>query len=134
MGYYTQYSLEWKVLNGEIVRSSCEHEKPNDANFCPVCGKLPKITIDTLISQYIEDNSEKLYGINSDGNATDSVKWRNHEEDIKEMSKNFLDILFTLNGEGEEPDNIWKKYFLNGKMQIVKAQIVFDDFDEGKLK
>ena len=63
----------------------------------------------------------------------DNIKWYYWVEDMKQLSKEFSDTLFIVYGEGEESGDIWKAYFKNGKQQVSKAQIVFEDFDETKL-
>lgn len=62
------------------------------------------------------------------------VKWRNHEKDMRALSKKFPDVLFTLEGEGEESGDIWKQYHKNGLCQHAKAEIVFSPFDAAELK
>jgi len=42
--------------------------------------------------------------------------------------------MFTLHGEGEENEDIWDKYFLNGKCQVAKAEWTIPPFDPAKLK
>lgn len=64
----------------------------------------------------------------------DSVKWYDHEQDMKEVSKQFPDIIFELHGEGEDTGDIWDKYFKNGKIQVCRAEIVIPPFDESKLE
>ena len=60
-------------------------------------------------------------------------KWYQHEDDMKRFSKLYPHILFELSGEGEESGDIWKKYFLNGKMQTCNVKMEFEPFDESKL-
>jgi len=145
MGYYTKYSLKWWLMNGSKIVASCEHEKPNGASFCPTCGKPVSVNIYDLVSQSIEKNSETFYAFDCNGGSRGPHTWYDHEDDMKRFSKFFPDVLFELSGEGEnsgdmlsgEGENsgdIWRKYFLDGKMQIVNAKITFDDFDEEKLK
>ena len=76
----------------------------------------------------LEDNDEFRYSVDNG-----SSKWYNHELDIKDFSKKYPTNLFVLEGYGEEDGDIWRKYFMNGKIQIVRAKIVFDEFDENKL-
>jgi hypothetical protein len=64
----------------------------------------------------------------------ESIKWYEHEKDMRQYSLKHPNTLFKLSGEGEESGDLWQEYYLNGKMQLVTAQIVFDDFDESKLK
>lgn len=61
-------------------------------------------------------------------------KWYEHEEDMKKVSKEYPETIFVLEGDGEESGDIWKKYFMNGKMQSCKAIMTFENFDESKLK
>lgn len=64
----------------------------------------------------------------------ESCTWYEHEVDLKEYSAKFPNQLFRLRGEGEEPLDVWIKYFKNGRMQRCPAKVTFDDFDEFKLK
>ena len=64
----------------------------------------------------------------------ETCKWYGHEEDMKQYSFRYPDTIFELSGEGEESGDIWKKYYKNGKVQVCKAIITFDEFDESKLK
>jgi hypothetical protein len=60
-------------------------------------------------------------------------KWYAHEKHLKAYSKEYPDTLFTLEGEGEESGDLWKKYFKNGKMFKAIAQTTFEEFNEEKL-
>ena len=81
----------------------------------------------------IEETLQEIsgYSIGFDRNA--SRKWYTHQQDMKELSKIYPETTFLLEGEGEESEDIWRKYFKNGKMQVCKAEIVFPAFDESKL-
>jgi hypothetical protein len=62
------------------------------------------------------------------------IKWYSHDEDMEKYSRKYPDTVFRLEGHGEESGDIWVKYFKNGKMHYGKAKIVFDEYDESKLK
>ena len=64
----------------------------------------------------------------------DCIKWYDHEEHMKEVSLKFPDQLLVLEGDGEEQGDQWKAYYKNGKVQVCKAIITFEEFDEKKLK
>jgi hypothetical protein len=64
---------------------------------------------------------------------SDSIKWYEHETDMRVYSLKHPNTLFKLSGEGEESGDIWAEYYLNGKMQKVYAEIVLAPFDESKL-
>ena len=61
------------------------------------------------------------------------MKWYEHQLDMRRFSSKFPNVLFVLSGEGEENDDMWVEYYRNGLMQVARAQITFDDFDEDKL-
>lgn len=109
MGYYTKYSLTW----------TSDNDSPEQ---------------DDAIGDAIENHGEFAYAINRDGDSNDSSKRYDHEVDIKAFSLKFPGVLFILSGEGEESGDIWKKYFLDGKMQICKAFLDFPNFDTRLLK
>ena len=56
-----------------------------------------------------------------------SCKWYDHVKDMKEISRKYPEVLFTLSGIGEEYPDIWVKYFKNGNVQVEKAVITFGE-------
>lgn len=73
---------------------------------------------------YRWDHSLSLYG----------MKWYDCNEDMKKISELFPYTLFQLDGKGEESGDIWRTFFKNGKSHDAKVKIVYEDFDETKLK
>lgn len=63
----------------------------------------------------------------------DSIKWYNHEADMRTYSECHPNVLFKLSGDGEENGDLWVEYYLNGKMQREKIEIKFAPFDKSKL-
>ena len=63
----------------------------------------------------------------------DTVKWYNWVDDISKLSKLYPLKIFKWDCEGEESGDIWRIYAKNGKVETVRAKIVFDDFDESTL-
>jgi len=109
MGYYTRYTLT-TINNSEYWQP--EHDEA---------------------IKYISEQLEG-YAINEDGTTSDSCKWYHHEDDMKKFSKKYPDIVFVLDGEGEDSGDIWRLYVKNGKIFKSFANIVFDEYDESKLK
>lgn len=62
------------------------------------------------------------------------VKWYEHEADMKQLSKEYPDIAFTLDGEGEESGDVWRAYFKDGKMALHRAIIKFPEYNPDNLK
>jgi hypothetical protein len=104
MGYYTRFELE--VANGDT----------------------------SVIEELRECSDGANYAIYSNGESDDSTKWYEYRDDLKAFSKKHPKQIFKLSGEGEESGDIWVEYFLNGKSQHCKAQIVFADYDERLLE
>jgi hypothetical protein len=141
MGYYTRYSLELEQL--EVVDQKAKSIKEliaqisnsNEVDRTQLIKDLqdienPPITsAEEIIAKLRETNENAKYSLGEDGEAQDESKWYDHEPEFKEFSKQFPSWLFTLTGEGEESGNLWKKYFLNGKVQIANAIISYDNFD-----
>lgn len=61
------------------------------------------------------------------------AKWYECDNDMFELSKLYPHILFTVDGTSEDND-IWRNYYLNGKIQEEVAEIQIAPFDETKLK
>jgi hypothetical protein len=57
-----------------------------------------------------------------------SYPWYEHEEDMLEISKQFPDAVFILSGIGKEFPDIWKKRFIRGQVDEIRANITFPDF------
>lgn len=107
MGYYTQY---------ELIIDASEEEKDRIMNWIEV-------------QQNIDEAF--CYGIYPEPEA---CKWYDYDTDMTYLSKTFPEILFTLNGSGEESRDIWRCYYKGGKKWHIKAQIDFPDFDPNKLE
>jgi hypothetical protein len=107
MGYYTAYSLSLGDVTEEQQKQITNHLREKD-----VVGWV----------------------LNNDLCCSNPATWYDAEKDLREISKEFPDVLFELHGEGEETGDIWDRYFKNGKMQYCPAEIVIPPFDETKLK
>lgn len=141
MGYSTRYELTWQPIDGKQANVedpviTTLKSKLSDAELATVMPRVANvpISLDDAVGRWIESESEASYALDTDGTAQESCKWYEHETDVRRLSKLFPNVLFTLHGEGEENDDIWNKYFLNGKMQVEKAKIQIAPFDAGLLK
>lgn len=104
MGYYTSFELSWTP-----------HKK---------C-KLTQEELDTQIGAYIEDEDNELCcALEPDGSSYVSIKWYEHMDDMRAVSKKFKDVLFHLTGKGEESGDVWDAFFLNGKGQKHHAELI----------
>lgn len=63
----------------------------------------------------------------------ESIKWYDCEKDMKAYSKKHPNVVFCIDGKGEESGDIWRAYFKNGKTFRTKAVLVFEEFSIRKL-
>ena len=61
------------------------------------------------------------------GPSYDSMKWYDHQDEMILLSTEYPNTLFVLSGEGEEPADIWKEYYLGGRFFDAPAEMVFPD-------
>lgn len=130
MGYYTRYSMEVQDINNKgydsykIAKYMLDKQKESDKFYAF------KYELEDFVEN--EDTKSRIdYGLSFD--SDDEYTWYDNEEDMRLLSKEFPDILFKLHGEGENNEDIWDKYFINGKMQYCLAKIMCPPFDKTKL-
>jgi len=135
MGYYTTYSLDvgrkhlHEYEKERIDKIKAQAKETSDPDVKRILEKgAYKLEQEAYFEP--EEKVSKEIGYNP---FDDSCKWYKHESDMASFSKKYPESLFVLKGEGEESEDIWIKYFLNGKMQTAEAKITFEEFDESKL-
>ncbi len=65
--------------------------------------------------------------------VANAATWYDWEKDMLSISSVFPDILFKLDGGGDDTEDKWSAYFLNGKTQFCPVTFVQDKFDSKKL-
>jgi hypothetical protein len=119
MGYFTNYNLNYRL------------EADDSRHIYEVEEEIHK-AMEEFEPQSGNTRSGWLRDVYNDN--TDSTKWYNHEDEMREFSKQFPDVIFELSGEGEESGDLWTKYFKGGKMQKCQAKIVIPPYDARELK
>lgn len=108
MGYYTFIDITYNV----------ETDTPKDDQ------------IQTWIHTHEVGNLfEDLYP----GGACGQIKNLAPDPDIIELSTAFPEVLFTLQGTGEEPEDLWRTYFRGGLAQEASATVTYPEFDPDML-
>jgi len=110
MGYYTDYRLT-----------------PSAGSF--IFGEI----LFDAIQNFMQDKKDSYLWDAWNGDAI-GVTWYEHQEDMIELSAAFPDVLFTLWGHGEEEDDHWGEYYLDGKCQVTRGEIIYPDFDKSQLR
>ncbi len=120
MWYYTDYALN-------IYRADKD--------------KMGKVKLTSRIApslgDAIKDEIEKMNVFDSDGSIRHGYyaydMWSDHERDMRLLSARFPDIAFCLAGRGDNNEDMWREYYVGGRMQWCPARIEFDDFDQEML-
>ena len=87
-----------------------------------------------VIKQFMEFSEDAKYVLDEEGHSQDSSKWYSEEQDMIEFSKKHPSLIFQLNREGEQNDDMCKSYYLNGKFQHCVAEVVYPEFDRSRLE
>lgn len=133
MGYDTRYSLT--ILSNDNKYKAKDivlymYKKQREKNwFYPFTYKLKDLLADYMFEPDIHSN-DTTFKIET----SDEYTWYDHEDEMKKLSRQFPGTLFELHGEGEENDDIWNKYFKDGKMQKCYAKMVIPPYDEALLE
>ena len=64
----------------------------------------------------------------------DQIKWYEHEQDMRSFSKRYPDVLFQLDGKGENNDDVWTMWARNGKTYKDYVKIIYPEFNEDRLQ
>lgn len=120
MGYHTEFML---TIKGKMVDGELSDLDPDETWR----------VLDILEALHGNGGILPLY---RDGNMFGgSMKWYDSEEDMRQISEDevFKDIVFGLEGRGEDSIDLWKAYFCNGIVQKCPGEIVYPEFDPKKL-
>ena len=104
MGYYTKYEIA----------------------MYPQQNKKNELEIMREIAAKIHNCSpEEISDSEAEWCLSDHMKWYSHEADMFAVSKMYPEITFVLEGEGEEHEDMWVKYFNNGDFEACYAEITY---------
>ncbi len=144
MGYYTRYNIKVAAIDGSQEVRRCVHLLPPGAKYCPECGAQAGTA---TVRYFVPDELLRLNPPISSGITLQSIadlmryespseewKWGSWKVDMHTISRLFPQVLFTIDGEGEEAGDLWRAYVHNGMMQFEKAVITYGEFDTTKLQ
>lgn len=119
MGYYTNHNLKIYQIDNALINNDETKRKE----------------LEERINEAISNHPDMEYAVGSvtEDWYNDSCKWYEHVEDMTEFSKKFPDVVFELEGIGEENGDMWKEYYKNGKYQHCPAKITYEEYNPNKL-
>ena len=129
MDYNTYYELTVDYTKGQAEREKAKETEIQEIKDSNLSEKTKQRLISDITKEYqnqyvTQSDVVDIIGYNP---FNDSCKWYDHDKDMISVSETFNGVLFVLTGHGEERDDIWKKYFYNGQMQVANAKINFDE-------
>lgn len=110
MGYYTSHSLDVKNVESE-----------NQFNELVNAMREMEIIDYALDAGSYSEDTKCAYFY-----ASDEVKWYSSSEDMEKISIQFPDMIFLLEGHGEEFGDFWRNYFHNGEHEYCQGHLSFD--------
>lgn len=123
MGYYTNYDLSMSFVgDGSNINRKIYNSIPKNIST-KLYEELQKMNVFEI--NYQTDTDFCIYAYE---------EWYDYEPDMCKLSKKFPCVLFTLYGDGEDSEDKWVEYFLNGMCQYSGAKISYEDFNPEKLK
>lgn len=119
MGYYTNFFLSAKG-----------YPEPLPEEKAKLLAEDIKGATDLEYVNYHHSPVDGGYHVEADAEA----KWYDCENDMYELSRRWPEVLFDLRGDGEETEDLWEQYWLNGEVQRNGIEIKWNPFERRKLK
>ena len=110
MGYYTYYTLN--------TNTSEDKEKEIALWMMDNLDYFSHLKRD-----YVENSHYPLEVVVSG----ESMKWYDHQDDMRCVAAAFPDVKFKLYGEGEDREDTWVEYYWNTRFDTATAHIVWDE-------
>lgn len=115
MGYYTHYTLEVRKIKDKneyeaIIEELKEDHIYGDSSLFGESGVFSDSEYSFHEATFYSD---------------EEVKWYDHTSDMERISLVFPNVIFMLHGEGEDRDDMWNKFYYNGKSETCQAQISY---------
>ena len=118
MGYYTYYDIDFSYDN-DAPMSYDEYRRLDYALGEALAEINPNYFWDSdCLTNQIEE---------------ESMKWYEYDADMRKLSERFPYLIFTLDGKGEDSEDLWRAHYYKGKSQLCRAKIVYEPFDMEKL-
>ena len=129
MGYYTSYNLTVTKHEGSLIEEIGRETELEIANkLCEISEWFNFSDLNKTIEKSDYPLSELI--------GFDTIKWYDHYDEMKLLSKEFPSLYFELEGFGEDYGDMWREYFHNGEAMHSDAKIIYDtpEWFEGDLQ
>ena len=121
MGYYTSFYINAEGYPNELTE--------DEANKLCEDMKL-RIPVESYGGDIGVGNYPCQWGVDAELEA----KWYDFDRDMIALSLNYPEVLFTVEGRGEDQNDMWIHYYYDGKAQRDGIVITMNRFDIRKLQ
>jgi hypothetical protein len=88
-----------------------------------------------IIEIFRKSNNEARAALTENGDTDNEISWWNSADDLKDFSKSYPKVLFTLTGNGSDAGgDYWILYVKNGKSFEARGEITYPKYNPKKLK
>jgi len=96
-------------------------------------GYMTSYSLNIVVGQ-VPDDFGKVFN-KLTGYTLDALycKWYEFDEHMTTLSKLYPNVVFQLDGDGEDADDKWRYYFCNGKSQDASPEIVYPEINYEQL-
>ena len=122
MGYMTKFDIYTFDTN---TREPIPREQEYDMTY-----ELEQIAY----GKTDREDFEKYGPVSFDAWAGDEMKWYHHEDDMITLSKNHSNVIFIVEGIGEEFPDAWRMWVHNGQMEKSYAEIKYPEPENAAFK
>jgi len=139
MGYYTRFTIKAKIdpidlketqAVKDIVSFFSDRKKDVDeCNVAALISKFPKHfnVREHVLIEDLEDRLEEIVGYRFDiGGESGPCKWYDYNKHMLQLSLEFPNVTFVVEGIGEDQGDIWRATYKAGTVENKKAKIVFE--------
>ena len=120
MGYYTNIHMVIKDCTGKEVDKYHDAFKPIAHRFYEIWESYRDITSD----EFRRDQEEYAEECLSDFLDWKEVKWYELDSDMQKLSESYPDFTFIIEGQGEEREDWWIKWWEDGVQNASYAELI----------
>jgi len=90
--------------------------------------------VDLIPDEFFEEEIDQGASIEEIYLTSYNSKWYDWDEDMLAISEKYPELKFTLDGNGDEVDDVWRAFYKGGKSYYWDIDLARPSFDESKLK
>lgn len=130
-GFLYEVSFDPTGLSEDVVKRLSKGWMITTRQLTPIIERTNPEVVKGVIKEICDTYRDAKYVLDDNGQPNESGRWDTTE--LIEFSKRYPDLLFKLEVEGRDNEDLWHLYVNNGKSQKCKAKIKYPKFKLAKL-